>query len=117
MVYRDCVESSWGEIDDCVGSILFGDYLCTQKPDPVTNASIVFTSSSRLGWSLYRLNCTLPALDRNNTQVRPGSGAPGKMKGGGVCLMAAIFYRLMHFSSHLLFQGVLGAKLKSPPNS
>lgn len=68
MVYADCLESDWGDLS-CVGSVLFGDYLCRQDPSN-PDADITFIGSYRLGPYLYRFGCTVPEQDGNNTQVR-----------------------------------------------
>ncbi|EFJ47178.1 hypothetical protein VOLCADRAFT_92358 [Volvox carteri f. nagariensis] len=73
MMYRDCVESNWGDMN-CVGSILFGDYLCRQDPaDP--DSPIIMTTNPRLGPYLYRIGCTMPAQNSNNTQPALGKAA------------------------------------------
>ncbi|GFR40479.1 hypothetical protein Agub_g1046, partial [Astrephomene gubernaculifera] len=73
--YRDCVESTWGDID-CVGSILFGDYLCRQDPtDADTAITFNGADSQRYGYSVYRIGCTLPTPDASNSQ--PAIGTAG----------------------------------------
>ncbi|EFJ47176.1 hypothetical protein VOLCADRAFT_92353 [Volvox carteri f. nagariensis] len=73
MAYRDCIESNWGDTS-CVGSILFGDYLCRQDPAD-QDSPIIMTTNQRLGGYLYRIGCTMPAQDSNNTQPALGTAA------------------------------------------
>ncbi|GIL53440.1 hypothetical protein Vafri_9024 [Volvox africanus] len=65
--YSDCAAKKWGDIE-CVGSILFGDYLCRQDPS-ISGTGINFTyGTQRYGSYLYTIGCTLPTPDESNNQ-------------------------------------------------
>lgn len=68
LVNSDCIAKSWGDVE-CVGSIIFGDYLCRQDAS-ISGTGINFTSySQRYGYSLYTIGCKLPTPDNSNNQV------------------------------------------------
>ncbi|GIM05164.1 hypothetical protein Vretimale_9612, partial [Volvox reticuliferus] len=73
--YQDCLPEDWGDMN-CIGSILFGDYLCRQDPaDP--DSDIIFPVYPRFGSYLYRIGCTMPAQDSTHTQ--PALGTAGTL--------------------------------------
>ncbi|KXZ49222.1 hypothetical protein GPECTOR_22g813 [Gonium pectorale] len=89
--YRDCIEASWGEVQ-CVGSILFGDYLCGQDTS-LERGGIRFANwegYERYGANPYRVACILPAPDGSNAQPTLGTAGnvnvtwrlEGGMRGG-----------------------------------
>ncbi|KXZ43941.1 hypothetical protein GPECTOR_77g37 [Gonium pectorale] len=71
-----CTETTWGEIN-CIGSIMFGDYLCPQDltdPESVINFAN-WTGYQRYGYNPYRVGCTLPAPE--TVATLPSLGTAG----------------------------------------